>query len=561
MALVLADRVKETTTTTGTGTVTLAGASAGYRSFATVGNGNTTYYTISGQTTSEWEVGIGTYTTVGTTLSRTTVLSSSNGGSLVVFSAGTKDVFVTYPAGRSVNVNAANTGVSVPQLSATSIINSGLTSGRVVYSTTSGLETDSANLTFSGTILTSTGFAGPINGTVGATTPSTGAFTTLSATGAITLNTTTNNQSYTTTGAGIITISSGTAGSINNMTIGATTAGTGRFSSITNTGLTSGRVVYSTTSGLETDSANLTFNGTTLTANTIGAFTLSGTIAGGGNQINNVIIGTTTPLAGAFTTLSATGVTTFSAGSAAAPAITTTGDTNTGIFFPAADTIAFTEGGAEAMRINSSGDLGIGTTSPGARLDVQNSNAYGRIKSTSGTYALFDIDSPASMQPIIRFLSNGVEQSRILAPANEGASQLVFATGTSGTERMRIDASGNVMVGTTASTGSAANTASVVGGIFTTASGTVSAATATATTIFTCPTLVTGLYLVNAQLGSNDPATYGAVSLVGVGNTTLRATSLATGTNITITVSGQTIRSTQTSGLTQTITWTVTRLS
>jgi len=101
MALVVADRVKETTTTTGTGTITLAGASTGYQSFSAIGDGNTTYYTIAGQTSSEWEVGIGTYTSSGTTLSRTTVLSSSNGGSLVNFSAGTKDVFVTYPAGKT----------------------------------------------------------------------------------------------------------------------------------------------------------------------------------------------------------------------------------------------------------------------------------------------------------------------------------------------------------------------------------------------------------------------------------------------------------------------------
>jgi hypothetical protein len=100
MALVLADRVQETTTTTGTGTVTLAGAVTGFQSFAAVGNGNSTYYTITG--TSEWEVGIGTYTSSGTTLSRTIVLSSSNSGSLVNFSAGSKNVFVTYPASLAV---------------------------------------------------------------------------------------------------------------------------------------------------------------------------------------------------------------------------------------------------------------------------------------------------------------------------------------------------------------------------------------------------------------------------------------------------------------------------
>ena len=107
MALTLTDRAKETTTTTGTGTVTLLGAATGFQSFATVGNANTTYYCIAGQSGSEWEVGIGTYTLSGTTLSRTTVLSSSNAGLLVNFSAGTKDVFVTYPSGKSVNLDAS----------------------------------------------------------------------------------------------------------------------------------------------------------------------------------------------------------------------------------------------------------------------------------------------------------------------------------------------------------------------------------------------------------------------------------------------------------------------
>ena len=98
MAFVVKDRVKETTTTTGTGTVTLLGAATGFQSFSAIGNSNSTYYTIVAQTGTEWEVGVGTYTSSGTLLSRTTVLSSSNSGNAVNFSAGTKDVFVAYPA-------------------------------------------------------------------------------------------------------------------------------------------------------------------------------------------------------------------------------------------------------------------------------------------------------------------------------------------------------------------------------------------------------------------------------------------------------------------------------
>lgn len=105
MALVLADRVLETTTTTGSGTITLAGAEPGYQSFSAVGNGNQTYYTIANG--AEWEVGIGTYTASGTTLSRDTVLSSSANGAKVTLSAGTKNVFVTYPSEKSVNFNVS----------------------------------------------------------------------------------------------------------------------------------------------------------------------------------------------------------------------------------------------------------------------------------------------------------------------------------------------------------------------------------------------------------------------------------------------------------------------
>jgi hypothetical protein len=120
MALVVKDRVQETSTTTGTGTITLAGAVSGFQSFSVIGNANTTYYAIVGGT--EWEVGLGTYTLSGTLLSRDTILESSNGGTAVNFSAGTKNVFVTYPAEESVYQDATNTAYA-PQFAASNGLN------------------------------------------------------------------------------------------------------------------------------------------------------------------------------------------------------------------------------------------------------------------------------------------------------------------------------------------------------------------------------------------------------------------------------------------------------
>ena len=117
MALVVADRVQETSLTSGTGTLTLAGAVAGFQTFSTaIGNGNTTFYTIYDPTAFDWEVGIGTYYSGNVSLARTTILSSSNAGAVANFTAGTKDVFVTYPSetsalggsGQAIIVNQAN---------------------------------------------------------------------------------------------------------------------------------------------------------------------------------------------------------------------------------------------------------------------------------------------------------------------------------------------------------------------------------------------------------------------------------------------------------------------
>jgi len=109
MALVVDDRVKETSTTTGTGTLNLSGAVSGFQTFvAGVGDGNTTYYAIVNRDESEWETGVGTVTDASTdTLARTTVIASSNSDSAVSFSSGTKDVFTTLPASKAVYEDAS----------------------------------------------------------------------------------------------------------------------------------------------------------------------------------------------------------------------------------------------------------------------------------------------------------------------------------------------------------------------------------------------------------------------------------------------------------------------
>jgi len=170
MPLVLADRVKETTTTTGTGTVTLLGAVTGFQAFSVIGNGNTTFYTIAGQGTSEWEVGIGTYTASGTTLSRDTVLASSAGApTKTTFSAGTKDVFVTYPAERSVYSDGTNI---VPDTAAVLLPSSGGTgqssyvNGELLIGNTTGNTLTKATLT-AGTGITVTNSTGSITIAIG----------------------------------------------------------------------------------------------------------------------------------------------------------------------------------------------------------------------------------------------------------------------------------------------------------------------------------------------------------------------------------------------------------
>ena len=178
-----------------------------------------------------------------------------------------------------------------------------------------------------------------------------------------------------------------------------------------------------------TDNALARFDLTTgkLIQNSIGILSDAGALSG----LTDVSTGT----------LSATGVATFSAGTVSLPAITTTGDTNTGIFFPAADTIAFTEGGVESMRIDSSGNVGIGTTSPSFAVDVVRSGGDAQLR----------LMSQATGTNGIIFRNNAAPTSAkgaILYPNGSaiGGDTMQFVVDAA--ERMRIDSSGNVGIGT-----------------------------------------------------------------------------------------------------------------
>ena len=195
------------------------------------------------------------------------------------------------------------------------------------------------------------------------------------------------------TGTGAVEIAPTNPGTINNMVIGGTTPLAGTFTNLRVNGTislagstgTNGYVLTSTGATAPTWSA-LPAGGITITDDTTTNATryltftdaTSGSITGENvsstklqfNPSTGALTATSFAGIGAFTTLSASGVATFSAGTVSAPAITTTGDTNTGIFFPAADTIAFTEGGVESFRVDSAGNLGLGTTSPSAKLTV-----------------------------------------------------------------------------------------------------------------------------------------------------------------------------------------------
>jgi hypothetical protein len=277
---------------------------------------------------------------------------------------------------------------------------------------------------------------------------------------------------------------------------------------------------------------------------------------------------------------------------------------------------------AERMRISSAGDVGIGTSSPTAyganfrTLDIKGVTqgslvlghgstnafiAYGAstesgiatltstplvfqtnsvermrvdtngnllIKTTTASYSNANrgnITIGGTSTAICGFQINGAAVGYVYHSGNDfqmwNETNTPIRFGTNALERMRIDGSGNALVGTTATAGSTSNNAMVVGGILKTISGSVSSTSGSATTLFTAPTLANGTYIVSVGINNTgEPAFYSAVSLISVDSTVIVATALKTAGGMTISVSGQNVQATQSSGITATIVWTATRV-
>jgi hypothetical protein len=393
MALVLKDRVRESTATTGTGTLSLDGAVQGFQGFSVIGNGNTTYYAIVDVTTGAWEVGVGTYTSSGQTLSRDTVLESSSGGTKINFGAGPKDVFCTYPAEQAVTLNDIQT-----------LTNKTISGANNTLSNIGNASLTNSSITFGSTAQALGSTVSALNGvSIGASTASTGAFTDLAYTGTLT------------GGTGVINIGSGQLYKDASGNVGVGT------SSPTSRLTVSGGAASDLTTFSTQDAASLLINNT----NSL-AFGRTSKIIFSTGSANLGFAG----IAGVYTNFNGSG------------------DIGGALVLGTQTNVA--GGITERMRITNAGNVGIGTSAPSAKLDVRNGriqvidsagDSEITITGASGDWALRTFAAvPSAFE--IRNRSTGAQRIRF-----DAASDFIGVF-TGGTERMRITSAGNVGIGT-----------------------------------------------------------------------------------------------------------------